>query len=75
MRYGPKEAQRKLTMIHRGFKPFGADRLVESLDLLALDGLHMELDAGSVIGFAELCDFKRECTGAVAGVADPIDRV
>ncbi len=61
-------------MIHRGLKPFGADRLVESLDLLALDGLHMEPDARLVIGLAELCDFKGEYTEAVAGVADPIDR-
>lgn len=60
-------------MIHRGFKPFGADRLVESLDLLALYRLDMEPDARLVIGLAELCDFKGERTGAVAGFADPID--
>ena len=60
-------------MIHRGLKAFGADRLVESLDLLALDGLDMGPDARSVIGLAELGDFKGECTGAVAGFADPVD--
>ena len=62
-------------MIHRGLKPFGADRPVESLDLLALYRLDVELDARLVIGLAELCDFKSECTGAIAGLSDPIDRV
>lgn len=60
-------------MIHRGLKPFGADRLVESLGLLALCGLDVELNARLVIGFTELCDFKGECTGAVAASEDPID--
>ena len=61
-------------MIHRGLKPFGADRLVKSLDLLALYSLDVELDARLVIGLTEPCDFKSECTGAVAAFADPVDR-